>query len=72
MTEWSDEPHTTYPEHAHSGREVRVVLEGAMTIVVDGTEYTLGLGERLDLEPGREHSAVIGSDGCRYLAGSDR
>ncbi len=72
VTEWFDDPHATYPEHTHPGREVRVVLEGTMTILVDGTRHELGPGERLDLRPRRVHSAVVGPSGCRYLAGSDR
>lgn len=72
VTEWSDQPNATYPEHSHPGREVRVVLDGAMTIIVDGTDHQLGPGDRFDLVPGRRHGAVVGPDGCRYLAGSDR
>ena len=72
VTEWFDDPHASYPEHSHAGREVRVVLEGAMTILVAGTSHELGPGDRLDLEPGRAHSAVVGPEGCTYLAGSDR
>ena len=72
VTEWSDEPDASYPEHAHAAREVRVVLQGTMTLVVNGVTHVLGPGDRLDLAPDEAHSAVIGPGGCTYLAGSDR
>ena len=72
MTEWSDDGGTFYPPHAHPHREVRVVLEGSMTVVVDGRARILGSGQRIDLAPGQMHEARIGADGVRYLAASER
>lgn len=72
VTEWSDEPDAAYPEHAHRTREVRIVLDGTMTVVVGGTSHALGPGDRIDLPPGEPHSALVGPEGCSYLAGSER
>lgn len=72
VTEWSDDPGASYPEHAHPQREVRVVLEGEMTLVVDGLARRLVAGDRIDLEPMQPHSATVGPAGVSYLAGSVR
>lgn len=72
VVEWTDAPGVEYPEHAHAGREVRVVLEGSMTIGTPSGERELGPGDRLDLEPGQRHWARVGDAGVRYLAGTSR
>jgi quercetin dioxygenase-like cupin family protein len=72
VTEWTDDAGASYEPHAHTHVEVRVVLEGSMTIVADGREHHLGTGDRIDLAPGQLHSAKIGDRGVRYLAGSNR
>lgn len=72
VTEWSDDASASYATHAHEHREVRIVLEGALTMIVDGNERELGPGDRMDLESGQEHAARVGPDGVRYLAGTQR
>jgi quercetin dioxygenase-like cupin family protein len=72
VTEWRDDPDASYAPHAHAHLEVRVVLEGSMTIVVDGREQDLCVGDRIDLLPGQLHAARVGAAGVRYLAGSRR
>jgi quercetin dioxygenase-like cupin family protein len=72
VTEWNDPPNTRYGAHSHADQEVRVVVDGSMTIVVAGVEHELRAGDRFDVEPGVEHYAVVGPDGVRYLAGAIR
>ena len=72
VTEWQDEPGASYPEHAHATREVRVVVDGSMTITTGDRTVELGPGDRIDLAPNEPHSAVVGPAGCTYLAGTDR
>ena len=72
VTEWRDDAGTVYDEHAHPHREVRIVLEGSMTIWIDDVEHELGPGDRIELEAMQRHSAEIGLGGCHYLAGSSR
>ena len=72
VIEWRDAPGTVYEEHAHSSREVRVVLDGSITFTVGGVEREVGRGERIDLEPREPHAAIIGPRGAHYLAGTDR
>jgi quercetin dioxygenase-like cupin family protein len=69
VTEWTDEPNASYAEHVHETNEVRVVLEGSMTITTAGRTIDLAAGDRLDVAAGQPHSAVVGYGGVRYLAG---
>jgi quercetin dioxygenase-like cupin family protein len=72
VTEWTDAPGTSYPEHAHRTREVRVVLEGTMTLILREQRRELRPGDRIDLAPDEPHAAVVGPDGVTYLAGTGR
>lgn len=72
ITEWTDDAGVAYPAHAHPYREVRIVLEGSMTMVVDGRRCVLHPGARIDLAADEVHEAAVGPDGVRYLAGTDR
>lgn len=67
---WEDAPDVHYPEHAHPSREVRHVLEGAMTVGSSGQTHELGPGDRIELDPGERHWASVGPEGVTYLAGS--
>ena len=72
VSEWMDDAGASYDPHVHEHEEVRVVLEGSMVVIVDGREHRLAAGDRIDLAPGQPHSARVGEDGVRYLAGSLR
>jgi quercetin dioxygenase-like cupin family protein len=72
VTEWRDDPGSTYPEHSHQHREVRVVLTGQMTVSAGGRSFVLSPGDRIDLDAGEPHGATVGSSGVTYLAGSGR
>jgi len=69
VTEWTDEPSTHYPAHAHPRDEVLVVLEGSIAMVVETVEHELGPGDRIELTAGAVHTADVGPDGVRYLVG---
>jgi hypothetical protein len=43
-----------------------------MTVTEGSREHRLGPGDRVDLEPNEPHSALVGPDGCTYLAGTER
>jgi quercetin dioxygenase-like cupin family protein len=67
LIEWYDEPHTHYTEHAHPTDEVLVILEGSMSMRVEGTDHDLGPGDRIELPGGAMHTATVGEHGARYL-----
>ena len=72
VTQWRDEPNTRYEEHAHREPEVRVVLTGSMTIVIGDEAHELREGDRFDVEANLTHRALVGPEGCTYLAGAKR
>jgi quercetin dioxygenase-like cupin family protein len=66
---WQDAPNTYYAEHTHGGVTAHVILEGEMTLMVEGQEQTYKPGERVDVPAHAAHSARMGSKGCKYLVG---
>jgi hypothetical protein len=67
---WGNGPGDTYGRHAHDFHKVVFCLEGSITFHVADGDVDLGRGDRLDLEPGTEHSATVGPDGCSCIEAS--
>jgi quercetin dioxygenase-like cupin family protein len=66
---WEDRPGAHYPDHTHEGLTAHIVLEGEITLAVNGTSRTFRAGERCDVPAGATHSAFVGPQGCRYVIG---
>lgn len=66
---WQDAPNTRYPEHTHAMETAHVILQGEMTLAMDGRTKTYRAGERCDVPTGAVHSAKMGPQGCRYVIG---
>ena len=66
---WQDAPSADYPEHTHPTETAHIVLEGEMTLIMNGAMRTYAPGERCDVPAGAEHCARMGPKGCRYLIG---
>ena len=66
---WQDHPHAFYPEHTHPTETAHIILEGEMTLTMDGQTHTFRPSERCDVPPGTVHAARMGPAGCRYLIG---
>jgi len=66
---WQDAPNAFYPEHTHAIETAHVILQGEMTLAMDGRTRTYRTGERCDVSAGTAHSAKMGPQGCRYLIG---
>jgi len=49
MYVWQDPPHTLYPEHTHPTETAHIILEGEMTLTMDGQTHTFCAGERCDV-----------------------
>lgn len=64
-----DGPLAFYPDHTHSGLTAHIILEGEMTLTMQGASATYRAGERMDVPAGTVHSARMGPRGCRYLVG---
>jgi mannose-6-phosphate isomerase-like protein (cupin superfamily) len=66
---WQDGPQAHYSDHAHAGLTAHIILDGEMTLTMDGKSRTFRAGDRCDVPAGAVHSAKMGPKGCRYLVG---
>ena len=67
---WGNGPGDAYRPHAHDFHKVLFCLDGSITFHLDGGNVELGPGDRLDIEPGTEHAATVGPDGCTCVEAS--
>ena len=67
---WSNGPGDTYGRHAHQFHKVLFCLAGSITFHLSQADVTLQAGDRLDLAPGTDHGATVGSDGCACVEAS--
>ncbi len=68
---WSNGPGDRYPPHAHSYEKVLYCVEGSITFRLEdeGRDVHLEAGDRMVLQPGTLHSAVVGPGGCACIEG---
>lgn len=66
---WSNAPGDVYGAHSHPYHKVLFCLRGSITfrIVDDGRKVELFAGDRLDIEPGTAHAAIVGADGVACI-----
>jgi mannose-6-phosphate isomerase-like protein (cupin superfamily) len=64
---WANGPGDTYGRHAHAYHKVLFCLDGSITFHLGDGDVDLSAGDRLDLEPGTEHAATVGPDGCSCI-----
>jgi len=69
---WQDGPGQRYAEHTHPVETAHIILEGELTLTMDGQSTTYRVGERCDIPAGAVHAARMGPGGCRYLIGEKR
>lgn len=62
-SQWSNGPGDRYGEHSHPYQKVLYCVQGSITFTVEGEDVELHPGDRLEIEPGTSHSAVVGSEG---------
>lgn len=58
----SHPPGMCFPEHKHPHVTLHVILSGKMSVVMDGSEITLGPGERLEIPANTPHTAEVMGD----------
>lgn len=66
---WQDGPQAFYPDHTHDGLTAHIILNGEMTLTMNGASSTYHAGDRCDVPAGATHSAQMGPQGCRYIIG---
>jgi mannose-6-phosphate isomerase-like protein (cupin superfamily) len=61
---WGNGPGDAYDWHTHGYHKVLFCLDGSITFHLRERDVTLQAGDRLDIEPGTEHAATVGAQGC--------
>ncbi len=69
INEYDDPPNEFFPDHDHSGDQLLVVLQGTITIVMDGKTSLLEVGDEIFFPAKVIHNAKVGPEGCLYLDG---
>lgn len=69
VRELKDAPNESFPEHTHKGDHIMVVIEGSVSIKVEGKNLDLKAGEEFRCPAGVPHSATMGPEGCEYIVG---
>jgi quercetin dioxygenase-like cupin family protein len=64
---WANEPGYRYEAHAHEYHKVLFCVRGNIVFHTDDGDFELEAGDRLDVEPGTEHAATVGSDGVQCI-----
>jgi mannose-6-phosphate isomerase-like protein (cupin superfamily) len=67
---WGNGPGDTYDWHDHNFHKVLFCLSGSIVFHTRAGDVELTAGDRLDLEPGTEHSATVGPAGCECVEAS--
>ena len=62
-------PRTVNPEHSHAWDARLLVTSGDISITVEGSELSYGVGDVFALPANSPHSEIVGSDGVTFIAG---
>jgi cupin superfamily acireductone dioxygenase involved in methionine salvage len=68
--EWGNGPNERYAWHAHDFHKVLFCVHGSIVFHTREGDVPLAGGDRLDLQPGTEHAATVGPDGCECVEAS--
>lgn len=69
---WGNGPGDRYGRHAHGYRKVLYCVSGGIVFHTADGDLALRPGDRLDVEPGTEHSATVGPEGVECLEAQAR
>jgi len=64
---WGNAPGDEYGWHSHRYHKVLYCVQGGIVFHTEGGDFALEAGDRLDVEPGTEHAATVGSDGVQCI-----
>ena len=64
---WGNAPGDTYGWHEHPYHKVLYCLSGSIDFHAREGDFSLGAGDRLDIEPGTQHAATVGPDGVQCM-----
>ena len=63
------EPNRHNPEHTHPFDVLALVLEGDITLTIDGKARKYSVGDEFTMQAGCRHVEDAGPQGVRYLVG---
>jgi quercetin dioxygenase-like cupin family protein len=71
---WSNAAGDVYARHEHAYHKVLFCIRGSITFALGetGEEIEMSAGDRLDIEPGTTHSAVVGPAGVTCMEAARR
>jgi quercetin dioxygenase-like cupin family protein len=61
------DPNAVVPLHSHPHEQMGIVLNGRITMHIDGADHPLDRDGCYQIPGGVEHGATAGPDGCRVL-----
>jgi mannose-6-phosphate isomerase-like protein (cupin superfamily) len=69
---WSNGPSDRYGAHSHPYHKVLYCARGSIRfdLPASGESFELGAGDRLDIPPGTQHSALVGREGVTCIEGA--
>lgn len=62
-------PHRHNPEHTHDFDVLALVLEGDITLTIEGRARTYRAGDEFTMKAGCAHVEDVGPQGVKYLVG---
>ena len=68
VNEYTFAPGARFPQHRHPQEQITLVLEGEVTLTVEGSSSELAAGAWSVVAPGIEHGITAGSGPARILA----
>ncbi len=67
---WGNSPGDRYGSHSHDYHKVLYCVAGGVVFHTSDGDLALRPGDRLDVEPGTDHSATVGPDGVECMEAS--
>ena len=64
---WGNAPGDRYGWHSHDYHKVLYCVSGSIVFHMRDRDVALEAGDRLDVEPGTEHAATVGSEGVTCM-----
>jgi quercetin dioxygenase-like cupin family protein len=68
VTEYRFEPGATFPNHRHAQEQITMIVEGGVSMTIDGEASEIGPGGWSVVDREIDHGITAGPDGARFLA----
>lgn len=64
---WKADPGEVDPPHQHAFTTYLAILEGELSVEMQGKQINLSSGDELEVSRGTVHAAMAGVRGCQYI-----